>query len=64
MDLPQHVIDNVERRWAAKLQQEADAWRKRKRPQPAQEQETPSADRSPAVPSSRKYRVPRNESLR
>ena len=33
MNLPQHIIDSVERRWAAKLQQEVEAWRRRKRPQ-------------------------------
>jgi len=37
MKLPQYIIDSVERRWAAKLQQEAEAWRQRKRPQLTQE---------------------------
>ncbi|MEH2513616.1 hypothetical protein V1291_004970 [Nitrobacteraceae bacterium AZCC 1564] len=52
MKLPQHVIDHVERRWAAKLQQEVDAWQNRKRPPQAQELETPRTDRSRVVPSS------------
>jgi hypothetical protein len=30
MKLPNHIIDNVERRWAAKLQQEVDIWREGK----------------------------------
>jgi hypothetical protein len=32
MKLPSHIIDSVERRWAAKLQGEVDEWRERKRP--------------------------------
>ncbi len=31
MNLLQDIIDSVERRWAAKLQQEVEAWRQRKR---------------------------------
>ncbi len=30
MKLPNHIVDNIERRWAAKLQQEVDVWRARK----------------------------------
>jgi hypothetical protein len=37
MNLPQHVVDQLERRWAAKLQQDVEAWWKRKRPRPTQQ---------------------------
>lgn len=57
MNLPQHVIDNIERRWAAKLQQEVDAWRKRKQPAQEQELKTSRTDRPRVVPPTRK--VPR-----
>lgn len=52
MNLPQHIIDTVERRWAAKLQKDVDAWRKRKRPQQMQEQSR--RNRSRIVPPSQK----------
>lgn len=30
MNLPRHIVDNVERRWAVKLEREVLEWRKRK----------------------------------
>jgi hypothetical protein len=54
MNLPQHVIDNIERRWAAKLQQEIEAWRKRKHPQQAPEPKTNRTDRTRINPPTKK----------
>jgi len=30
VNLPRHIVDNVERRWAVKLEREVLEWRKRK----------------------------------
>ncbi len=38
MNLPQQVVDNLERQWAAKLEQDVEAWKKRKRPRCRQQQ--------------------------
>lgn len=38
MNLPQHVVDNLERRWAAKLEQDVETWKKRKPPRCRQQE--------------------------
>ena len=52
LNLPRHVIETLEKRWARKLQYEAGAWQATKSPAPRSRTET-------GIPVERRSRRPR-----
>ena len=57
MNLPQHIIDSIERRWATKLQQEVEAWRQRKRTQQARERSRSTRAALSPKENARRYNI-------